>query len=665
MNSSSNPALTSSAYASYSHSQPQMDNGWGNVSSSSGDWGGISPNNVGPFSQQQQMYDGDEDANPNPLARVRRVKTQEDDGNDPEDELVALLRQVRGVKLENPDQISQVQSNEDPDAIENLLTYRKDQLNRAFENTDPDYHKRAFDMLRQYAALGVVQAGEVLASEFLPYVKMALQPNVPVHVQAASLRVVQELMQGPTEHTTVLVEDGFIPLMATLFKVPGAPPSSRIAIIQSFTMAAYESQANRDAILALDILPPLLSSLGRWLECTDKGSALVALECLRKLVYWKDPDWEKLQPLFTEMKTLLESTDGRLQAMACEVAQSLLQNGMGKVGAINGMIDAEFCANLIKAITSYDGHALSLKSVVGCFMCISERGNIAMMKNLVEAGLLRCIYSFMWNSALREWRLPGMTIVANVLRYPIFLDKVIYYDLFDFMARCLGEESHYSNFAAKKEAVWAISNAAAFRRPDIASGFTCLGLIPNLIRFMTQSYEMDLQATSRAIETINHILVTGELFKTGGAAHRGTTNPYADEMSESTDSVPTLMTLYCLISGRGLEGLEEGESMVGEEDEESDEDEEGEKGVQQGGVGNGGGTGTVSGVMKGRHVPIRERVAGKIRKVLLRWFIPKMTRLVDEGQWASPIVAAPLNDAEMELLDALAGKMQGVVAMEG
>ncbi|KAJ3033878.1 hypothetical protein HDV00_005682 [Rhizophlyctis rosea] len=295
--------------------------------------------------------------------------------------------------------MSQVQSNEDPDAIENLLTYRKDQLNRAFENTDPDYHKRAFDILRQFAALGIVQAAEPLASEFLPYVKTALQPDVPVHVQAASLRVVQELIQSSTEHTTALVEDGFIPLMATLFKVPGAPPSSRIAIIQSFTMAAYGNQANRDAILALDILPPLLPSLGRSLDCNDRSSALVALECLRKLVYWKDPDWEKVQPLFTEMKTLLESTDGRLQAMACELAQSFLQTGLRKVGAINDMIDAGFCANLIKAITSYDGYAPTLKSVVGCFMCISERGNIAMMKNLVEAGLLRCIYLFMWNPA--------------------------------------------------------------------------------------------------------------------------------------------------------------------------------------------------------------------------------------------------------------------------
>ncbi|KAJ3033879.1 hypothetical protein HDV00_005683 [Rhizophlyctis rosea] len=201
-----------------------------------------------------------------------------------------------------------------------------------------------------------------------------------------------------------------------------------------------------------------------------------------------------------------------------------------------------------------------------------------------------------------------MTIVANVLRYPIFLDKVIYCDLFDVMARCLGDESHYSNFATKKEAVWAISNAAAFRRPDVNSTLIRLNILPKLIHFMTQSYEMDLQATSRAIETINHILVTGELFKPGGAAHRGRTNPYADEMSESTDSVPTLMTLYCLISGRGLEGLEEGESMVGD-------------------------------------------MAGKIRKVLVRWFIPKMTRLVDEGQWASPIVAAPLNGAENPLRD--------------
>ncbi|KAJ3033153.1 hypothetical protein HDV00_006682 [Rhizophlyctis rosea] len=97
-------------------------------------------------------------------------------------------------------------------------------------------------------------------------------------------------------------------------------------------MAAYESQANRDAILALDILPPLLSSLGRWLECLNKTSALVALECLRKLVYWKDPDWNKLQYLTTEMKTLSKSTNGRCQATACEVAKLLLQNGMFTMG---------------------------------------------------------------------------------------------------------------------------------------------------------------------------------------------------------------------------------------------------------------------------------------------------------------------------------------------
>ncbi|KAJ3054382.1 hypothetical protein HK097_001991, partial [Rhizophlyctis rosea] len=552
------------------------------------------------MSDEEEEEEEEEEANP--LARVRRMPSRQNDDESPEDELVALMARVRGVKIAPEAGPVQVGADVDPDAIENLLTHHKDELLHAIHSDIPDYQKRAFDWLRQFVALDYNRAAEILQSEFLQLIGMALQSDVAPQVQAAALRVVSELLAGPSEHATVLVDFGVIPLICTLFKKEGIPMSSKMAIINSLTNIAHDSKMYRDMVIAEDIIPPLMKSLANWVQINDFRSVLTALKCCNKLVFWKDPDWEKLTPLIRGIVQYLTVHPPSVVAEAGEVLQSLFQSGLGTVREVDALITKRLCVTLVGLLWR-SRQVEYAKPLLGCIMAICEKKGAQEIQYLVEAHLgpmlASCICTL--DDAAR---IPALSIVANILRYKRFIEKIIQYNIFDFMARLI---QHDPSATARKEACWAFSNALAFRMPEVVSGLTCLRIVPLLVNFMGTCYNSDMQAALRAIESVNHVLVTGELFKSGGAAHRGATNPYADEMMESKEEIKNLMTLWCAISGMGIEGLETEEELVGEEEDEEDDEEEerDELGHFE--------TSQNLKTKKGRG-PLRERVAGRIRK---------------------------------------------------
>ena len=142
-------------------------------------------------------------------------------------------------------------------------------------------------------------------------------------------------------------------------------------IINSLSNIAHDSKSYRDLVLAEDVLVPLLTSLSNWVRNEDFRSALVALKCCSKMVYWKDPDWNKvgekvfvespasdsnlsafvqLIPLIKAIPAYLNTQNPPIIAEAGDILQSLFQSGLGTVPQVDALINRRLCWVLLRLL---------------------------------------------------------------------------------------------------------------------------------------------------------------------------------------------------------------------------------------------------------------------------------------------------------------------------
>ncbi|KAJ3292778.1 Importin alpha subunit (Karyopherin alpha subunit) (Serine-rich RNA polymerase I suppressor protein) [Borealophlyctis nickersoniae] len=577
------------------------------------------------------------------------------DGQDANlDPVDALLRKVRSVKLdakdakeEEPDTASGL----DPDAIENLLKVHQDELIRAINSGVPEYQRKAFQSIAEFAELSTENEAEILNSEFLPMLGTAMQPNVPDIVQYAALSVIVNLVGGPKKHTAAVVEAGFIEPLAALLLNPATPIVPRMKAMHAIANIAHDSRKFRDMLLSQCIIPSLLASFAHYIEADKSRPARMALRCINELVYWSDPDWKQLEPLVDCAMDLLQPHDDKILRESCAIIHSLLAHGLGRVDIVNNMVNAPLCLRLLRLI--FYTHSIYMKPAFDCILIICAKGELRALESFVKGSICYRLADFLWQRN-DPFRAPAMMVLANLIRYPCFLPEIIEKDLIDSCVTILLTDV---NMGCRKEACWVIANAAALKLPEINSGLMSIpDLVPALIVFMEVSHTTDLQATLRALETLFFILSTGDMYLQGGSAQRGASNPFADEMAENQGQVERLMTLYCEISGYGIEGLNESEAVAGEE-----MDDGGSSAEEDGPLNRASSSSVVR-----RHVPLKTKVAAMLKQILNKWFRPKVENVLREGQWVSPLTQSSSSSSfgveDAEMLDMLSGKMQGMKA---
>lgn len=86
-----------------------------------------------------------------------------------------------------------------------------------------------------------------------------------------------------------------------------------------------------------------------------------------------------------------------------------------------------------------------------------------MLQSLVDAGLITEVTSFLVTRRVSE---KCLMILANLIRYKRFLKAIIDHGLFEWAASILANADSWS-LSVRKEACWALANAAALRMPEI------------------------------------------------------------------------------------------------------------------------------------------------------------------------------------------------------
>ena len=95
---------------------------------------------------------------------------------------------------------------------------------------------------------------------------------------------------------------------------------------------------------------------------------------------------------------------------------------------------------------------------------------ILSLQHLVDAGLPNMLANLLVVPQ-DPARIPALSIIANILCYKRFIEKVVEYNIFDFMAYLI---QHDPSATARKEACWAFSNALAFRMPEVVRSVIAL-----------------------------------------------------------------------------------------------------------------------------------------------------------------------------------------------
>ncbi|VAH26172.1 unnamed protein product [Triticum turgidum subsp. durum] len=333
---------------------------------------------------------------------------------------------------------------------------------------------------------------KIIRADVLPRFAEFLSRQRPPQLQMEAAWVLTNI--AASDYTLLVAECGAVPRLVELLESPDA--NIRHQATWALGNIAADMPSCRETVLDHGAVTPLLAQFKEGMKVSVLRTATWALS---NLCFGKLPAEVQVKPILEIISLLIHSADEKILADACWALYYICD---GVEGGIQDALDAGVCPQLIKLLMHASANILL--PVITSLARISA-GDDTQVQVIVEQGILPCLAQLL---ARNYPKIRQAVIDADVMNHVIVLLKTSETDL-------------------KKEAAWAISNAASGGSSNqiqylVSRG--CLEPLCNVLKYQ----DVDLVYT--CLEGLQNILEEGEIGKQG---NESATNPYAQFILEN------------------------------------------------------------------------------------------------------------------------------------
>ncbi|KAJ3126946.1 Importin alpha subunit (Karyopherin alpha subunit) (Serine-rich RNA polymerase I suppressor protein) [Nowakowskiella sp. JEL0407] len=437
--------------------------------------------------------------------------------NDIGEELKDLQRKLSHVSLEHEKGFTE-DTGVDEDAIENLLPLHENQIKQALYSDVADYHLRAIIKLRKFLCLDEVieKTQRFLALNILDRLIFFLKdPNSSRELQYETCWILTNVSAGLTEHTLVIVNAGFVPVLIDLLSCGSGSVRSQAA--WTLGNIAGENSLLRDSVINAGILEPLLQIWHcKFDDDFKKRSALhVAIWVFANLCRWKRPDWTQLCKAFPIILQVINYNDDEIVSEACWALSRIFHS---KHEVIDELIRSGVVDKLVQLLESPKPSILN--PVLRALTNIAS-GSDDQTQLIINAGVLPRIKPILYKQSFSV-RQEALMVISNIAagtrnQVQSLIDGEVMADVLVIM-------SDEINMGLKKEACWVLSNATSVKDYDQIRYLVNAGVYVTVLQFLGQTLD-DYQAMQKALECL------GNIFTAGG--EDANTNPFVKYLRDS------------------------------------------------------------------------------------------------------------------------------------
>ncbi|KAM3392311.1 hypothetical protein ACQJBY_013437 [Aegilops geniculata] len=336
---------------------------------------------------------------------------------------------------------------------------------------------------------------KIIRADVLPRFAEFLSRQIPPQLQMEAAWVLTNI--AASDYTLLVAECGAVPRLVELLDSPDA--NIRHQATWALGNIAADMPSCREIVLDHGAITPLLAQFKEDMKVSVLRTATWALS---NLCFGKLPAEVQVKPILEIISLLIHSADEKILADACWALYYICD---GVEGGIQDALDAGVCPQLIKLLM----HASTniLLPVITSLARISA-GDDTQVQVIVEQGILPCLAQLLARNYPKIIKKQACLIVSNITAGS-------------------KDQIQTSETDVKKEAAWAISNAASGGSSDqiqylVSRG--CLEPLCNVLKYQ----DVDLVYT--CLEGLQNILEEGEIGKQG---NESAMNPYAQFILEN------------------------------------------------------------------------------------------------------------------------------------
>jgi len=360
-----------------------------------------------------------------------------------------------------------------------------------FLSSDPSKKLKAMTTLRKDLSIRTnPPIQQAIDNGLVPILVSFLSENDTPKLQSEAAWALTNITSGSTEQVAVVVQANAVSAFIQLLSSPN--DDVREQAIWALCNIAGDSTIHRDALLQAQVIPPLLSQL----EPTIKL-------CILRLSTWTlsnlcrgKPSFELVSPALPTLKHLItQQEDEKVLIDACW-ALSYLSDGANE--QINAVIETEVTNRLVELLlhTSDKIQTLALRTIGNLVS-----GNENHVQVVIDALALPNLLTLLSISTMQKeacWTCSNITACTSN-HIQAVIDANIIPPIIELLST--------AEFAIKREAAFAISNATSGGTPEQIEYLVSRGCIPPLCDILTVQ---DNKIVTVALKGLENILKTGK-----------------------------------------------------------------------------------------------------------------------------------------------------------
>ncbi|KAI8916046.1 armadillo-type protein [Gorgonomyces haynaldii] len=343
----------------------------------------------------------------------RRLKDNE---QDKVDGLTVLIQKTKAISIVKEEVVLNIGQDEEP-------------AYHALHSRDAKSQLEGLQYFRKYVCGegSEERAERVIQWGILNTLAWFLTHDTPEALIFETLWIITNIAAGPTNHTTSIVEAGFLPLLQTMLSHKEGTIRTQAA--WAIGNVVGDREGFRDIVLQNGILHPLLriwEGPGFRDESARKEAFRIAMWVVDNMCRYK-PNWHEMSPVFEMLPQVLQQDDPYLLKECCwALARILHQSGRHPV--MDSMITEHLCTRLVH-ILSQD-NMITNHPILRALINLSSSSNVSHVKYIVDAHVIPQLEYILMDSHLPKnirssLHVFSVQILGNIAANKEFLHLVL------------------------------------------------------------------------------------------------------------------------------------------------------------------------------------------------------------------------------------------------